>query len=86
MAARRKQMVCPPFPTWKSASLISCTFFWVLALFSFLGEKKVFFFFFKFQTDIKGRGGGGLIPSCWFKNLVQVTQRLALLPFLLQKK
>lgn len=48
MAARRKQMVCPPFPTWKSASLISRTFFWVLALFSFLGEKKVssFFFFF----------------------------------------
>lgn len=49
MAARRKQMVCPPFPTWKSASLISCTFFWVLALFSFLGEKKVsrlFVFFF----------------------------------------
>lgn len=82
MAARRKQMVCPPFPTWKSTSLISCTFFWVLALFSFLGEKKVFFFLNSRQT-LKG---GGLIPSCWFKNLVQVTQRLALLPFLLQKK
>lgn len=42
MAARRKQMVCPPFPTWKNTSLISRTFFWVLALLSFLGEIKGF--------------------------------------------
>lgn len=49
------------------------------------GGKKGFFFFLNSRQTLKG-GGGGLIPSCWFKNLVQVTQRLALLPFLLQKK
>lgn len=63
MAARRKQMVCPPLPTWKSASLISRTFFWVLALFSFLGEKKVssFCFFFNSRQTLKGGGANSFL-------------------------
>lgn len=55
MAAREEADGGPTLSHMKNASLTSSTFFWVLELFSFLGEKRFldFFFYLKFQTEIK---------------------------------